>query len=110
VVESEDIVEKHEACVGQVQIVNGYRWEGFDLPDDIIGEEPDCACGEGWEAGKPGWGVAGESILEKLEDIGLNNGPPLASVDLESATAGNHSLVRANADKRIPANLFATLD
>jgi hypothetical protein len=103
-------MEEHEAGVGKFQIVDSYGWKEFDLPDDIVSEEPDCACGEGWEAGKPGGGMASESILEKLEDIGLNNGPPLACVDLEGATAGNHSLVRAHADKRIAANLFATLD
>jgi hypothetical protein len=103
-------MEEHKACVGQLQVVDGYRWEGFDLPDDVVSKEADGTCGKGWEAGKASGRVAGESILKELEDISLNNGPPLAYIDLEGATAGNHSLVRANANKRIAANLFATLD
>ena len=61
VVEGEDLVEEHEAGVGDVELV-GCRERGqtLDLADDVVGEEADGTGGEGRQTGEAGGNVCGE--------------------------------------------------
>jgi len=40
VVEGEDLVEEHEAGVGDAELVGGEGGEHLDLADDVVGEKP----------------------------------------------------------------------
>ena len=59
-VEGDDLVEEHEAGVGDAELVFGEGGELFDLADDVVGEEADGPGGEGRQAGEAGRGVAAE--------------------------------------------------
>ena len=63
VVEGEDLVEEHEAGVGDAEFVVGEGGKVLDLADDVVGEEADGAGGEGRQAGQARGGVAGERGL-----------------------------------------------
>ncbi len=69
VVEGEDLVEEHEAGVGDAEFVVGGGGKALDLADDVVGEEADGSGGEGRQAGEAGGFVAGEGLLELVEDV-----------------------------------------
>ena len=69
VVEGQDLIEEHQAGVGNAELVFGDRGQLLDLSDDVVGEEAYCSGGEGRQAGESSGGVSAEGFLQLLEDV-----------------------------------------
>ena len=107
VVEGEDLVEEHEAGVGDVELVGGEGGEFFDEADDVVGEEADGSGGEGRQAGEAGGGVAGEGALEFFEDVTLVGAGALPFPGGDGVAAGGHAFIGVDADEGVAADVLA---
>jgi hypothetical protein len=107
VVEGEDLIEEHEARVGDVEFVLGEGGEAFDLADDVVAEEADGPGGEGGKARQAGWGVAGKGGFEFIEDV-ASKGPALATFfNGDGVATGGDFLVGLDANEGIAADVLA---
>ena len=110
VVEGEDLVEEHEAGVGELEVVGGVDGQALDLADDVVGEEADRAGGERRQALHAGGRVAVEGVAEQGEDV-AGNGARLAVLgDLDLVAVGDDAAAGANADVGVAAEVLAAFD
>jgi hypothetical protein len=110
VVEGEDLIEEHEAGVGELEVVAGVVRQALDLPDDIVGKEADGAGGEGWKAGNAGGRVSAEGVTEEGKDIaGYTAGAAVLS-ELDVGTVGDDAAARTDANVGVAAEVLAAFD
>ena len=110
VVEGEDLVEEHEAGVGELQVVGGVDGQALDLADDIVGEEADGSGGEGRQARDAGGLVAVEGVAEEGEDVAGDFARLAVLGDLDLVAVGDDAAAGADADVGVAAEVLAAFD
>jgi hypothetical protein len=110
VVEGEDLIEEHEAGVGQAEVVGGVAGQALDLPDDVIGKEADCAGGEGRKAGNAGGRVSMEGVAKEGEDVAGEAAGAAVLGELDVGAVGDDAAAGTDADVGVAAEMLAAFD
>ncbi len=109
-VEGEHLIEEEQAGIGDFLLVCRFFGHTFDQADGIVGEEADCAGGEGRKVLEASGLVAAEGVTKDGEDVAFHIGGALAFRNGDLVAAGDDTLVGREADEGIAAYLVAAFD
>ncbi len=110
VVEGEDLVEEHQAGVGEAQVVGGVDGQALDLADDVVGKKADGSGGEGWQALHAGGLVSVEGVAQQGEDVAGDFARLAVLGDLDLVAVGDDAAAGADADVGVAAEVLAAFD
>ena len=109
-IKGENLIEKEQAGVGDVQFVFGQRGQPLDLAHRIIGEVADGAGGEWGQPFQARGFVAAKRVAKNGKDVALKVRGLAALGDGDLAPAGHDAFERREADEGVATHLLAALN
>lgn len=109
-IERENLIEKHEAGVGNSEFILGEVGQPLDLPHRVVGEKTNRASSKRWQAGQARGFVSAERRAQYLENVLFKMGDLAAFRNGDVPAARYDPLERGQTNEGVTPDLLAAFD